>query len=78
MSCEEKLRTLGLPSLQNRRLRDVIAFCYSLRPGITKGGAELISLGTDDRTCGKSMKLHHGSFIQDTGKKNYHDSGQTL
>ncbi|KAK4816047.1 hypothetical protein QYF61_011055 [Mycteria americana] len=50
MSYEEQLRTLGLTSLQRRRLRDDLVALYSfLRRGSGEGGAELFSLGSSDR-----------------------------
>jgi len=53
MCYEEQLRTLGLSSLEKRRVgSDLIAPCSFLRRGHAEGGAELFSLGSSDRTCG--------------------------
>lgn len=57
MPYEVRLRTLGLPGLEQRRLKGNLIALYSfLRRGSRKGGGCLFSLVTDDRT--------HRSFLE--------------
>lgn len=70
MSYGLRLRTFGLSSLGNRRLRcDVIALYSFRRRGSAEGGAELSSLVTNDTMCATTQNCIQGGS-NDIRKKN--------
>ena len=63
LPCEERVRDLGLFSLEKRRLRgDLINVYKNIKCGRQRGLANLFSVVCGDRTRGNGHKMDHRKF----------------
>jgi len=70
LSCEERLRELGLFSLEKRRLQGHLVADFQCLRGVHKRAGEgLFTRAWSDRTRRKSFKLKEGRFRLDIGNK---------
>jgi len=69
LSYEDRLRELGLFSLEKRRLQGDLRAAASAWRGYRKDGEGLFTRVRSDRTKGNGSKLREGRLRLDVGKK---------
>ncbi|KAK4827216.1 hypothetical protein QYF61_015244 [Mycteria americana] len=79
LSYEERLRELGLFSLEKRRLQgDLIVAFQCIKEAYKKDRERLFTKACSDRTRSNSFKLKESRFRLDIRKKNYDEGRKTL
>ena len=75
----DRLRELGLLSLEKRRLRgELIAAFQDLQGASKQEGRQLFERGDKSRTRGNGLKLKEGRLRLDVGEVLYSESGEVL